>query len=84
MNEIIEVLNQMVVADDIEDLQISIDRSIMESTVSFCFYYVEFLTGEPFLERVFVNAKRVSIDGYGDGERGVMTLVFDGVYDGEV
>ena len=84
MQGIIKALNKLVADDDIEELKVVSDYKTMETTVSFCFYYVEFLADEPFFLLVLPSAKSISIDGLGDDEgRGMMTLIFDGVLDRE-
>lgn len=80
MEEKIKIFKSLVNNDVIEDLKVSCDYSKLESYVSFCFYYVEFLPDDDFFKIILPDAKRISIHGLDDETgRGVMTLVFDGV-----
>lgn len=80
MNRKVEILKAMMAAKDIEELKIVSDYSKVETTATFCFYYIEFLPDEAFFREVFPETKRFSVDGLDDESgRAMMTLVFDGV-----
>ncbi len=82
MNEIIEILKKMYENTDIRSLNIKNCAENNETTIRFRYHYIEFLPGTPFFECVLPATKRFCVD-YCDGNSGggMVTLVFDGVYD---
>lgn len=85
MQEIVTILKQLASAGDIENLQMNSNYKTFETTMSFYFCYVEFLSDEPFFLSILPNTKHISITGVGgDDGLGMMSLTFDGVLNKEI
>lgn len=80
MRRILSILNNMVDAGDIRDLDVSVNYQRMETSVSFVVGYAEFLPDEPFMMWVFPFAEKFEVTHAGNGKcEARVTLVFEDV-----